>query len=120
MKTAREFELKQYAKPLHEYTEEQMKLWAEAIVNDSMADRCEVRTSELGTHIYVDFEINGKEITIEPTMMGEEIKDRDELYAALKKEWDSRERSRAYVRGEVDSKEFEGFKEEIDDEYERD
>ncbi len=119
MTTSREFEMDQYAKPLHSYDVEQLKSWAEAIVIDGMADRCEVRTSELGTHIYVDFEINGHEITIEPSMMGEEIRDRGELYAALKIEWDNRECSRAYVRGEVDSSVFEGYKEEIEDDFER-
>ncbi len=119
MTTSREFEMDQYAKPLHSYDAEQFKSWAEAIVNDGMADRCEVRTSELGTHIYVDFEINGHEVTIEPSIMGCEIKDRDAFYEALKTEWDSRERSRAYVRGEVDSSIFEGYKEEIEDDFER-
>lgn len=108
MTTSKEFELKDFAEPLHHYSEEQLRFWAEEISKNESVEKCDVRVSERGTHIYVDYTLGGREISLEPAAMGEEFKNADELQNALQREWDSRERSRAYVRGEIEGSEFEG------------
>ena len=109
-----QYSLKDYAKPLHKMTEEGLKeLAAEAKVilndrNDGMSYDIDVRSSLRGGHIYADIKTDtGKEATIEPPMMGKEIKTAEDLADALLTELASRERSLAFVRGDIDGTVFE-------------
>lgn len=100
------YELEDYAKTLHDIPLEKVKAMAEEAAEILNAD-VSVRTSPLGMHIYVDMVLDGKEYTIAPNDMGELITNGQEMANALMKEYNSLERSRAYVRGEIDGTVFE-------------
>lgn len=118
MTTSKEFELKDFAKPLHDYTDETLQQWAKeaAEILNAKQDGCTYKTSfctsERGSRAFIyvqQKEENGAihEASIVPGEMGKEFAGGEDIAEALQTELANRERSRAYVRGEVDRKEFE-------------
>ncbi len=112
MVISEQYDLKDYTKPLHEVDEDQMRRWAakaEELLNAEGSGnyKLDVRVSQRGTHIYVDAKKNNfSDVTIEPAMMGKEIKSCEDVVNAIKEEFISRERSQAYVRGEITGEVF--------------
>ena len=104
---SQEHDLSEMAKPLHNLTAEQIRAMAKD-AGEILGTDLPVRVSERGTRVCVDYKKDGREVTLFPAEMGEAITNGRELADALVKEWNSRERSRAYVRGEIDGSEFEG------------
>ncbi len=99
------------------------KKWLEITADEAaeiLSAKVTVRESGQGTRLFVDVEKDGHTATIVPGEMKKEITDANDLADALETELGSRERSRAYVRGEVEAEEFDGYTPpEIEEEMDR-
>lgn len=71
--------------------------------------KVELRISEQNTRLFVDYEEKGRKVSYCPTDdFSVAIENSLDLEQVLKQGYISRERSRAFVRGEVKPEEFEG------------
>ncbi len=104
---SQEYDLSEMAKPLHDLTADQIREMAKD-AGEILGTDLPVRVSERGTRVCVDYKKDGREVTLFPAEIGNEIQTGQQLADALAAEWDSRERSRDYVAGKIDGSVFEG------------
>ena len=116
------YQTENFAKPLQEVNEDHLRKWAQEI--EELLNRnnekyfykwaISVDKSELGTRTVVNIDrttISSGHIehfALVPQEMGKPIRDMEDLLYAINDEILSRERSKSYVKGDIDGKVFEG------------
>lgn len=114
------YDLDAYARPLQEVNDDHLRKWAQKVedllngaANPFLKWEIKVEKSELGTRTIVDItrtSINSGRVdnyALVPQEMGKPIRDEEDLLDAINAEVLSRDRSKAYVKGNVEAKVFE-------------